>query len=179
MSKKVKMILGSVRQGRTGEPISVWAVAQAAELGIELEVLDLKVIDIPFLEAPIPPAYAPVDTEKAKQWAAMIADADGIVFLTPEYNRSIPASLKNAIDHLSTEWNGKSAVIVSYGYIDGGARATAHLKDIFDWLKVSVVEPVTNIQLSQDMMSDQGGFKDIDSALADYKDSFVKALQAL
>ncbi len=179
MSKKIKLIIGSVRQGRTGEPISNWAVAQAKEAGIELEVLDLKTIDIPFLEAPIPPAYAPVDTQKAKEWAAMIADADGLVFVTPEYNRSMPASLKNAIDHLSTEWNGKKAAIVSYGYIDGGARATAHLKDVFDWVKVSVVDPVVNIQLTQEMMSDQGGFKNIDSSLSDYKDSFIEALKAL
>jgi NAD(P)H-dependent FMN reductase len=179
MSKKIKLIIGSVRQGRLGEPVSNWVVTQAKAAGIDLEVLDLKQIDIPFLEAPIPPAYAPVDTPKAKEWAAMIADADGIVFVTPEYNRSIPASLKNAIDHLSTEWKGKKAAVISYGYVDGGANAASHLKDVFDWVKISVVEPVTNIMLTQEMMSDQGGFKDVDSALSSYKDSVISALKAL
>lgn len=179
MSKKIKLIIGSVRQGRTGEPVANWVVEQAKKNGIELEVLDLKHINIPFLEAPIPPSYAPVDTEKGKEWAGMIADGDAFVFVTPEYNRGVPASLKNAIDHLSAEWNGKPAAIVSYGYIDGGAKATSHLKDTLDWLKVSVVEPDVNIQLSQDMMAEGGGFKDVDSALAQYEDDVVAALKSL
>lgn len=179
MSKSIKLIVGSIREGRLGKPISDWLVSQAKAEGIELEVLDLKDINIPFLEAPIPPAYAPVDTEKGKEWATHVAGGDAFVFVTPEYNRSVPASLKNAIDHVFSEWNGKMAVIVSYGYVDGGAKASAHLKDVLDWVKMTVVEPVVNIKLAQDMMAESGGFKDIDAALTDSREEVIAALKAL
>lgn len=178
MSKRIKLIIGSVREGRLGKPISDWLVAQAKDAGIELEVLDLKEINIPFLEAPIPPAYAPVDTEKGKEWADMVEDADAFLFVTPEYNRSLPASLKNAIDHVFTEWNDKSAAVVSYGFVDGGAKATSHLKDVLKWVKIQLVEPTVHIQLSQGLL-ENGNFKDIDAALTPYKTDFETALKLL
>jgi NAD(P)H-dependent FMN reductase len=48
-----------------------------------------------------------------RAWSARIAELDGFVFVTPEYNRSIPSALKNAIDFLYSEWNNKAADFVA------------------------------------------------------------------
>jgi NAD(P)H-dependent FMN reductase len=108
----------------------------------------------------------------------MVADADGFVFVTPEYNRSIPASLKNAVDFLVVEWTEKPAAIVSYGYIDGGKSAARHLGDIFSWLKIDNVGQEMAVKFTQDTFNN-GQFVDVDSALGSIRDSFVQSLKAI
>lgn len=176
--KNIKLIIGSTRQGRIAKPIADWLVIQAKAEGIELEVLDLAEINLPMFDAAVSPAYVPTQTVEGKAWQAQIADADGLVFLTAEYNRSIPAPLKNAIDYLYAEWEAKPTAIVSYGYIDGGGSATKHLKDILNWVKADIVDQTISIPFTQELF-DNGQFKDIDSALADVKEPFIEALRAV
>lgn len=177
--KTVKLIIGSTRKGRVGKPIADWLVSTAKEAGVDLQVLDLQEINLPFFDAMVPPAYMPTETEEGKAWAAQIAEADAFVFVTPEYNRSINASLKNALDYLVAEWNDKPAAIVSYGYVDGGKSATSHLKDILGWLKVQTLESEMAVQLTQETFDEQGQFKNIDEALSSIKDDFVAAVKSL
>lgn len=179
MSKNIKLIIGSTRQGRVGKQIAEWLVVQAKNAGIEIGVIDLLETALPNFDAAVPPAYMPTQTEEGKKWQSLIGDTDGFVFLTPEYNRSIPGSLKNAIDYLVEEWKEKPASIVSYGYIDGGSSATKHLQDIMDWLKIENVGEKVAIQLSQDTFDDSGVFKDADASLAEYKDAFIASLKAI
>ena len=56
--------------------------------------------------------------------------ADGYVLVTPEYNHGYPASLKNALDHVYTEWVRKPVSFVSYGGPGGGARAVEQLRQV-------------------------------------------------
>jgi len=70
---------------------------------------------------------------------------DGFVFVTAEYNHSIPASLKNALDLAKEPWNNKAAGIVSYGSV-GGARAAEHLRGILGELQIADVR--THVALS-------------------------------
>ncbi len=180
MSKKIKLIIGSTRQGRAAEEVSSWFVSEGKEAGYDLEVVDLRDVNLPMFDAAVSPAYAPVDTPEAKAWAEIISNADGLVFLTAEYNRSIPASLKNAIDYLYKEWEGKPTAIVSYGYIDGGGSATKHLKDILNWVKVTLVEPTVAIQFTQETFNrSTNKFNDADAFLAPYKEDFLNALEAI
>lgn len=179
MSKKIKLIIGSTRQARNAAPVAEWLLAQAKSEGYDLEVLDLQAINLPFFDAPVPPAYMPTQTPEGKAWQAMVAEAEGFVFLTAEYNRSIPAPLKNAIDFLVDEWKEKPAAIVSYGYIDGGKSATNHLVDILNWQKMKVVEPKVAISFTQDTFEQTGGFKDVEASLGDSKAPFIEALKAI
>jgi NAD(P)H-dependent FMN reductase len=180
MSKKIKLVIGSTRQGRAGKPIADWLVAQAKQADIELEVLDLKEVALPFFDAQAPPAYMPTQTPEGMAWQAMVGEAEGFVFLTPIYNMSIPAPLKNAIDFLSAEWNGKPAAIVSYGYNAGGANAAKHLEEILQEVKISVVDQKTAIQFSSETFDQSTGqFVDIENSLAGSKESFLAALQAV
>jgi NAD(P)H-dependent FMN reductase len=75
----------------------------------------------------VAPAYAPSSNETGLRWAAKIASLDGYVFITAEYNRSIPGVLKNALDYLFREFARKPAAFVGYGGV-GGARAVEHLR---------------------------------------------------
>jgi NAD(P)H-dependent FMN reductase len=176
--KKIKLIVGSTRHGRIGAPIAEWLVKTAKETGTDLEVIDLKEENLPFFDGNSP-AYFPPETDAAKAWSAKITEADAIIFVTAEYNRGIPAPLKNAIDYLFKEWNDKPAAIVSYGYIDAGGSVTKHLTDVLNWVKMQIVEPTVAIPLSMDILAEDGSFKDVDEALADAKAPFLAALEAI
>lgn len=179
MAKNIQLIIGSTRQNRLAPSVAEWIKKHSQHDGINLEVVDLKDVQLPAFDAPVPPSYAPVDTEAGKKWAQSVAKADGFIFLTSEYNRSIPASLKNALDYLVAEWKEKPAVIVSYGYVDGGQKATAHLKDILGWLKAPIVEPTVALQLDQQMFNEDGSFKNIDDAFAAHEEVLVEAISQL
>ena len=169
MAKNIQLIIGSTRQNRLGAQVAEW-VKKHAEVqdGINVEVIDLKEENLPLFDAPIPPLYAPVDTPAARAWAEKIGRGDGYIFVTPEYNRSVPASLKNALDYLVTEWKDKPAVVVSYGWIDGGQSAANHLYDILSWLKLATAESSVHLKLSQEIMADDGSIKDTDTAFGDH-----------
>ena len=179
MSKKLKLIIGSTRQNRNAKPVADWLVQTASEAGYDLTLLDLKEIKLPRFEAGVSPMYSPMDTPEAKAWSSEIAGADGLVFLTAEYNRSIPGSLKDAIDYLYAEWNEKKASIVSYGFIDGGGGATKHLTDILEFMKMDLKGPAVAIPFTQATFDEQYQFKDIDAALGGIKDDFLAQLKAL
>ena len=66
-----------------------------------------------------------------KATSQRLAAADAFVVVTPEYNRSFPASLKNAIDWHFKEWRAKPVGFVSYGGMSGGLRAVEHLRQVF------------------------------------------------
>lgn len=179
MTKNIQLIIGSTRDGRTAPAIADWVKNNASQHEeLNIEVVDLKDIALPFFQAATPPAYGADDSEHAQNWAKKVSEADGYIFLTPEYNRSIPASLKNALDYLVAEWNGKPAAVVSYGFIDGGMSANKHLHDVLSWLKVATVDTTVAIHLKQEMFSDTG-LKDVEADFAQYEESLRDALTQL
>lgn len=180
MSKKIQLIIGSTREGRVAPSIADWIQQLAgAHEEIELEVVDLKEVNLPFFDEATPPAYKSSTKKHAVAWSERIAAADGYIFLTAEYNRGMPSSLKNAIDYLVKEWEGKPAVIVSYGFIDGGMSASRHLRDVLDWLKVHTVDPTVGIHLKQEMMGEDGKPKDAEKDFAEYEEPLREALTKL
>ncbi len=129
---KLQVILGSTRPGRVSERIAKWVVSTAKTLeGVEAELVDLKDYPLEFFNEPASPRYNPNReiTPAMKKWLDKVAQADAYIFVTPEYNHSIPGVLKNAIDYITSEITRKPATIVSHGTV-GGARATMHLKEI-------------------------------------------------
>lgn len=132
---KLQIIMGSTRPGRSSEPIARWAYEIAKKRdGAEFELVDIADYNLPLLDEPVPAlATAAMGMEythaHTKKWSEKITQADGYIFVTPEYNRSMSAALKNAIDFLYKEWNEKAAGFVAHG-AEGGARAIAHLRSI-------------------------------------------------
>ncbi len=147
---KIGIILGSTRPGRNGEAVAKWVYDIASRRSdAEFELVDLLDYDLPHLDEAIPASQGMYANEHTKRWAAKIAELDGFVFVTPEYNHSTSGALKNAIDFLYGEWNNKAAGFVSYGGV-GGARAVEHLRLIMGELQVADVRAQVALSLYTD-----------------------------
>jgi NAD(P)H-dependent FMN reductase len=144
---KIAIILGSTRPGRNGEAVATWVQDIASRRSdADFELVDLADFPLPHLDEPVPASMGAYSNEHTKQWAAKIAEFDGFVFVTPEYNHSTSGVLKNALDYIYAEWNNKAAAFVSYGSA-GGARAVEHLRLIASELQMATVRAQVAISL--------------------------------
>lgn len=129
MSVKIGVILGSSRPQRAGETVAKWFTSEAKNTDdFIFEFIDLAKINLPMFDEPIPPLMNQYQNEHTKEWSEKINSLDGFIVLTPEYNHSFPAVLKNALDYLNHEWNKKPIGFVSYGAASGGLRAVEQLR---------------------------------------------------
>lgn len=132
---KLQIILGSTRPGRSGKAIAGWAYETAQKrTDVKIELVDVAHYNLPLLDEELPPLVTGLEgleysKAHTRKWAKKIAEADGYIFVTAEYNRTIPGALKNAIDFLYREWNEKAAGFIGYG-AEGAARAIAHLRNV-------------------------------------------------
>lgn len=130
MRPKIGLILSTTRQTRFADRPAQWVldIARARD-DADYEIVDLRDYPIPAFDAPASPRYVPVSNEPAQRFAARLAALDGYIFITAEYNHTIPGALKNALDHLFNEGKRKPAAFVGYGAV-GAARAVEHLRQI-------------------------------------------------
>jgi NAD(P)H-dependent FMN reductase len=112
---------------------------------IETEIVDLRDFPMPFFDEVASNAWAPTQNPVGQRWQKKIAEFDGYIFVTAEYNHGIPASLKNALDYAYPEWNKKAAAFVGYGAV-GGARAIEHLRLVAAELQLATVRSGVYIQ---------------------------------
>jgi len=125
---KIGIVVGSTRPNRFADKPTEWIEKIARARGdIEVEVLDLRDFPMPFFNEAMSPAWGPSQNEVAQKWQKKVAELDGFIFITAEYNRGPTAVLKNAIDYAYNEWNKKAVTFVGYGGV-GGARAVEQLR---------------------------------------------------
>jgi NAD(P)H-dependent FMN reductase len=112
---------------------------------------------MPFFDEAISPRYNPNrEVDPAVQpWLKKMASFDAYIFVTPEYNHSIPAVLKNAFDYLTWELKRKPAAIVSHGSA-GGARAAMHLKEVLSEGQAVPIPNFVALTHMSDIISDDG-----------------------
>lgn len=147
---KIGVILGSTRPGRNGKAVADWVIEHTADRpGATYELVDLADYPLPHLDEPVPASMQQYAKEHTKEWAAKIAQFDGFIFVSPEYNHSTSGVLKNALDFLNVEWNNKAAALVTYGSV-GGARAAEHLRAILSELQVAHVRQQMTFSLFTD-----------------------------
>ena len=147
---KIAIILGSTREGRNGEAVAKWVLEKgAARTAADYELVDLRDYPMPFFEAVASPAYVPPQDPAVQKWAAKVAEFDGYVFVTPEYNHSFSAVLKNALDSIYSEFNNKAAAFVSYGSFQG-ARAVEQLRLVASELQLAHVRQQLGFSLFTD-----------------------------
>lgn len=139
---KLLVVLASVRRGRAGEKVANWFVDQVKEDGrFEIDLVDLKELDLSYeLPETLPSMVQNSDYEdpKDREWAKHVSEADAVVFVSPEYNHGMPASLKNALDHLANEWAHKPTGFVGYGAA-GAPYSQAALGLVAGWLKLDII----------------------------------------
>lgn len=147
MSKpRIGIIIGTTRQNRFGHKPAQWIfdIASRRE-DIDVELVDLRDFPMPFFDEVASNAWAKSTSEVAQRWQKKVAEFDGYIFVTAEYNRAPPGVLKNALDYAYPEWARKAAACVGYGSV-GGARAVEQLRLICVELQMAPTRTGVHIQ---------------------------------
>lgn len=144
---KLQIIIGSTRPGRVSDRIAEWVKKEAENLNeTEVEILDLQDYDLPMLDEPISPQFNPdrKPNPKAQKWLDKLDEAEAYVLIAPEYNRSYPAVLKNALDYIDFQFEKKPVALVAHGST-GGAQAVSHLRGVLPGLRSFITPNATFI----------------------------------
>jgi NAD(P)H-dependent FMN reductase len=159
---RLAIIVGTTRKNRQTLKQARW-VAKAAQSveNTEAELVDLADYPMPFFEEPISPRYNPqreIDPT-AKRWLDKITSFDAYIFVTPEYNHSIPGVLKNAFDYMDWQMMRKPSAIVSHGTV-GGARAAMHLKEVISEARGVPIPSFVALAHMSDVIDDAGNLNE-------------------
>jgi NAD(P)H-dependent FMN reductase len=144
---KLQVIIGSTRQNRFGEKPAQWIFEEAKKrAGIQAELVDLRDYPLPFFDEPIPPGAMKGNypNPEVSRWAKKVAEADGYIIVTPEYNHGYPAVLKNALDNIYGEWSRKPVGFVSYGSVSG-ARSVEQLRQVVIELEMAPIRNAVHV----------------------------------
>jgi NAD(P)H-dependent FMN reductase len=176
----ISVIVGSTREGRFSEKPARWILQHLKKReDVDAQLLDLRDFPMPFLDQPATPAMpgrAPYKNEVVHRWTAAIAQSDGFVFVTPEYNYGTSAVLKNAIDWVYPEWNRKAAGFVSYGSAMG-ARAVQQLRESAIEVQLAPIRSSVHIPVATLWAHYTGG--DVDAGLTELEASAGVMIQDL
>jgi len=143
---KIAIIISTTRATRFGERAAKWIHGiTAARTDMSVELIDLREYPMPFFDEPASNMWVPSKNEVAQRWQKKVAEFDGYIFVTAEYNRGVPAVLKNALDYAYPEWNRKPAAYVGYGSV-GAARSIEHLRLICVELQMAPTRNGVHIQ---------------------------------
>jgi NAD(P)H-dependent FMN reductase len=165
MDNKINLtiVLASTREGRRGEKVAEWflPIAQADER-FDVSFADLKEYDLPFFMDEVEPS----DREdrkypdpKVQAWSDTINSSNAIIFIMPEYNRTVSAPLKNSIDHLYYEWLDKPVGLIGYG-TRGAQEAIDSLGNLIRILRWKVAPSIVGIQQVKKAFDENGSMID-------------------
>src|ERR1035438_792767 len=119
---KLQVIIGSTRPERVSDRIAEWVAQEAKNLSdTKVEIIDLADYKLPMFDETMPPQYNPdrnPDSGVAK-FLTKLGEGDAFVLVTPEYNRSYSAVLKNALDFIDFQFKQKPIALVSHGSTGG------------------------------------------------------------
>jgi NAD(P)H-dependent FMN reductase len=143
---RIAIVISTTRATRFGDKPAKWISDIAAKrTDLVSEIIDLRDFPMPFFDEVASNAWVPSTNEVAQRWQKKVAEFDGFIFVTAEYNRGVPAVLKNAIDYAYPEWNRKAAAYVGYGAV-GGARSVEQLRLISVELQMAPTRTGVHIQ---------------------------------
>lgn len=149
----ILVVTGSARPNSVNSKV-VAAVQKnlSAREGVAVTTADLVELNLPFMNAPMPPSRPEYEITDAavKKWSDMVTAADGVVLVMPEYNHSMTALQKNAVDWLYNEWGGKPIALVAYGFY-AGRHAIAQFEEMNTVIKAKLDQKVTGLQFGEDL----------------------------
>ena len=152
----VAIVLGSVRTGRAGEQVVRWIEDQARQVeSVQTVFFDLRDYNLPLFAEEMPPSMQAPTLPEAVRLRANVEANDAVLFVTPEYNHSVPAALKNAIDYLPPATLKEKAIgLVGYSWY-GAVKPLEHLREILSTFGADVRDQQVGINLGSDF---QDGF---------------------
>jgi len=152
----VLVVLSSARKNRVADKIFQYVKKDIdTREGFNITVADLKEIDLPFFDnehSPASPDYVATDP-RVIEWGKQVSEADAVVWLTPEYNHTLNAIQKNAIDSLKVEWEGKPVVIIGYGWT-GASLSLVTLNEVLPFLKTDLKPNPAQLSFMKDINTD-------------------------
>lgn len=156
---RIVVLVCSTRPGALGPAVGEWLTealaASAGTLGTDLVPLSIGDLGLPFLDEEEHPSTGVHEHEHTRRWSRIVDGADGFVFVTPEYNYGMPATLKNALDYLGPEWAWKPVGFVSYGHTSAGTRAVQHAKQVVTTLRLVPLGVTVAIRIAEAMQEDR------------------------
>ena len=154
---KILVVTGSVRPNSANEKVAPVVVDMLEKKGATVTIANLKELDLPFFDNPVPPSaedFAPSD-ERVIKWTQMVADADGVVLVTPEYNHTMSPVQLNAIDWIYKEWQDKPVALVGYGWRSGASQSHATAREALAVnLKAKVGDDQANLFFMKELHPD-------------------------
>jgi len=166
----VLVVLASARKGRVADKIFTYVKSYLESRdGVTVTVADLKEINLPFFNNENTPSssdYVPTEPSVI-HWGKLVAEADAVVLLTPEYNHTISAMQKNAIDSLKVEWESKPVVVIGYGWT-GASLSLVTLNEVLTFLKTDFKPNPAQLAFMKDINVD-GTILDQDSVTSQIK----------
>jgi NAD(P)H-dependent FMN reductase len=165
---KVAVIIGAIREGRKTPNQAKWVMnALTGMEGVDAETVDLKDYSLPLFDESVSPRYNPSrqPSAEAQKWLDKLAEFDAYVFVTPEYNHSVPGVLKNALDYVDWQLNRKPAAVVSHGSA-GGARAEVALKEILSESRAVPMSTIPGVAMTSmsDKIDEEGNLSEAEKA---------------
>jgi chromate reductase len=153
---RIAVVVGSLRRASFNRLLAN-AIAKLAPA--ELSFQPLRIDDLPLYNQDDDARPA----DPVKRLKSEIAAANGLLFVTPEYNRSLPGVLKNALDHASrpygqNAWAGKPAGVLGASIgATGTALAQQHLRNVLAYLDVpTLAQPEVFIQVKEGLFDERG-----------------------
>ena len=165
----IAVIVGSTREGSYNRALGELAAASLEAQGAGVTRIDLAAFDLPLYSAAIEADAFPPDAERLK---ALFAAQDGLLFVSPEYNGSLPPLLKNAIDWASrptggeglvalTAYRGKAAAVMSASISPfGGLRGLMHLRQILSTIQMVVIPEQVVVPNAHAAFAEDGSLKE-------------------
>lgn len=176
----ILVVTGSVRPNSVNEKITPIVIERIKSKGADVTIADLKELEMPFYDFPTPSLvddFAPTN-ENVLRWTDMVKNADGVVFVTPEYNHTMNPLQLNAINWVGKPWENKPVALVGYGW-SGGSRAHITAREVLanSNLSANVGEKQANIAFKKDIEVD-GSILD-EAAVLEKIDTAVSELLTL
>ena len=177
----ISILSSSIRAGRKSHNVALYFQKYLSDnYPINVEILDLKEYDFPLFEAPL--KYQKSPSESVLKFKDKIIASDGVLVVTPEYNGSFPASLKNAIDVLYEEWHRKPVAFSTVSSGDfGGLQALTHLQFVFWKIRAWTFTanfPVSKVQEKFDDFGVPTNQKETDEFAKIFLDEFFKCIDS-
>nr|BAJ07862.1 putative reductase [Streptomyces sp. 2238-SVT4] len=160
---RLVVIIGSAREGRTGPAVARWFVEETRSSGLfDVDVIDLGDVELPLTLTRVPGAEF---TRVLADLGARLESADAFVVITPEYNHSFTAPLKNLIDWHRTQWQAKPVGFVSYGGLSGGLRAVEQLRQVFAELHAATIRDTVSFHQVWERIGEDGRLSSSDATI--------------
>ncbi|QPZ37329.1 NADPH-dependent FMN reductase [Paramicrobacterium chengjingii] len=141
---RIMLVLGSVRPGRIALPIALWVHDHLGDVpNIDIDFVDLMDEQLPFMDEPILGGENGYANAHSRAWSERVTSTDAVIFVAPAYGDGFSPVVRNALDYLNREWEGKRVGLVTYGR--DAKRLSRRLSDSLQAKGMRVTRPVVAI----------------------------------